>query len=432
MYGENSGAIRAQLSLLLRQHRIQQRIGGAGTHTVPVTTTAAEREAIGHLIQRYRLGVLTWCRQAITSARLDAPARGGGRSASPDAELRHRLLGATRASAATLPTMADLTTPRHFPLVESWRLAARAAALGENDFAGDLSDGRLDHHQRLTVVKDAAEIIRGLLVLDRRYANIPGWEPLAGAVSLQRAAEACAFLEAANNTVDRRGWRPPAGTLDGPARGGIAGVVQAEHNVLIHLNRFPHALNFRRLLDSQRRLSGLLASRVASAEPELSGKWGQRASTYAALHREARNLGGHIGDGGAAVAEAANAISRLRRLPSDAPLSQRALRDTCTLFRLIDERIADLFLQGARERLYFVRARVPRIVCDDGLITHRVRERFAPITAPIQTDLIRLVRERLRPPPTAASSPSGASDSRLELSEAITHRPPWRDGELGL
>ena len=81
MYGENAGAIRAQLSLLLRQHRIQQRIGGAGTHTVPVSTTAAEREALGRLIQRYRLGVLTWCRQALTSAHLDTPARDGGRSA---------------------------------------------------------------------------------------------------------------------------------------------------------------------------------------------------------------------------------------------------------------------------------------------------------------------------------------------------------------
>jgi hypothetical protein len=137
------------------------------------------------------------------------------------------------------------------------------------------------------VVKDSAEIIRGLLVLDRRYNNIPGWEPLSGAVRLQRAAESCAFVEAADYTVDRRGWRPPARTIDGPARAGIAGVVQAEHNVLIHLNRFPNALNFRRLLDSQRELSRLLANRVASVQPELSASWGRRASTYAALHHQA-------------------------------------------------------------------------------------------------------------------------------------------------
>ena len=262
-----------------------------------------------------------------------------------------------------------------------------------------MADGRLDLNQRLTVVKDAAEIVRGLLVLDRRYSNIPGWEPLSGAARLQRAAEACAFIEAADYSVDQRGWRPPARTIDGPARAGIAGVIQAEHNVLIHLNRFPNALNFRRLLDSQRELSSLLARRVASSEPELSAELGQRASTYAALHREARNLGGHVGDGSAAVAEAAHAISRLRKLPPDPQPSQRALRDTRTLFHRVDERIADLFEHGVHERLYFVRTKVPRIVDDDGQITHRVRERFMPIASPVQTDLVRLVRDQLRPPP---------------------------------
>ncbi len=39
MYGENSGMIRAELTVLLRQHRIQQRLGGKGIHTVPETTT---------------------------------------------------------------------------------------------------------------------------------------------------------------------------------------------------------------------------------------------------------------------------------------------------------------------------------------------------------------------------------------------------------
>lgn len=98
------------------------------------------------------------------------------------------------ASTATLPTMADLTTPHGFPLVEAWRLAARAASHGEHDFAGDMAEGRLDLSQRLTVVKDSAEIIRALTVLDRRYRDVPGWQPLKSGTSLRRAAEACAFL----------------------------------------------------------------------------------------------------------------------------------------------------------------------------------------------------------------------------------------------
>ena len=431
MYGENSGALRAELSTLLRQHRIQQRIGGAGIHTVPVTTTLAERAEIGRLIQRYRLGVLTWCRQALISASPALDLDRGGRAVTPDVELRRRLTRTMTASSARLPTMGDLTAPHEFVLVDAWRLAARAAALGEHDFADEVAHGRLDMNQCLTVMKDAAEIIRGLIVLDRRYRNIPGWEPLSGALALQRAAEGCAFIDASDYTVDRRGWRPPARTIDGPARSGIAGVLQAEHNLLIHLSRVPNALNFRRLLHSQRELSNLLAARTARTAPDLSARWTTREATYAALHREARNVGG-LGAGGAAVAEAANAISRLRKVPMDAELTQRTLRDLTTLLSGVDQRIAELFEQGARERLYFVRSRVPRLVDNDGQLIHRVRERFMPITSPIQTDLMRLVREQLRPTPSVTEPPAGSHASRLELTEAITHRPEPRAGELGL
>lgn len=426
MYGENAGALRTELSTLLRQHRIQQRIGGPGIHTVPVTTTDAEREQIGRLIQSYRHGVLTWCRQALTSPGRDVGVSRRARAAAQDVELRRRLETTLVASGASLPTLADLTTPHRFALVDSWRLAARAAALGEHDLAGDMAPGRLDINQRLTIVKDTAEIIRALIVLDRRYDNVPGWESLVGRTRLERAAEACAFITAQDYTVDRRGWRPPATTLDGPVRPGIAGVIQAEHNVLIHLNRFPNALNFRLLLDSQRELSTLLAARAADAEPELSTGWHRRGETYRALQRQARSLGGYVGAGHQAVAEAANAISRLRRLPHDTTLGQRTVRDISTLFEAIDLRLADTFEHGSRERLYFVSTRLPRIVDNDGQAIHAVRTRYLPITEPIHADLRRLVRDRLRPRTRQADTPSGAAVSRRELSEAIVHRPPPR------
>jgi hypothetical protein len=433
MYGENSGALRAELSTLLRQHRIQQRIGGAGLHTVPATTTVFEREEIGRLIQRYRYGILTWCQQALSSAAPTLDPLLGARPAPADKELRRRLTKTMNASTATLPTMDDLTGPHKFPLVEAWRLAARAAALGEHDFAGEVAQGRLDINQRLTVTKDTAEIIHGLIVLDRRYSNIPAWEPLSGTRTLQRAAQDCAHIEASDCTVDRRGWRPPTRPIDGPTRAGIAGVIQAQHNTLVHLTRVPNALNFKRLLDSQRELSDLLATRTTEATaPEASARWVKRETTYANLRREARNLDGRIGAGGAAVAEAANAISRLRRLPKDTQLSQRARRDLTTLCNGIDQRLAELFERGARERLYFVSAKVPYIVANDGQITHRLRERFMPITSPVQTDLIRMVREDLRPPPIEPSPPPGARASRLELTRAISHRPQERAEDLGL
>ena len=58
MYGQNTGLLRDSLRELLTQHRIQQRIGGAGIHTVPVTTTVSERQEIGEQIARYRAALV--------------------------------------------------------------------------------------------------------------------------------------------------------------------------------------------------------------------------------------------------------------------------------------------------------------------------------------------------------------------------------------
>jgi hypothetical protein len=97
----------------------------------------------------------------------------------------------------------------------------------------------------------------------------------------------------------------------------------------------------------------------------------------------------------------------------------------------VDERLAEILEHGARERLYFVKAKVPRIV-NDGQVTHRVRERFVPITSPVQTDLLRLARYQLRPSLKPPEPAPGARESRLELSEAITHIPPSRPNAPGL
>lgn len=68
MYAENGGHLRAELSTLLRQHRVQQRLGGAGSHTIPEITTADERRLLGEQIGRYRHSALVWCVQAVRAA----------------------------------------------------------------------------------------------------------------------------------------------------------------------------------------------------------------------------------------------------------------------------------------------------------------------------------------------------------------------------
>ncbi len=143
-YGENGHLLRAELSSLLRQHRIQLRIGGPGTHTVPVTTTGEERAQIGEQIRRYRQSALTWSLQATIAVGPEAESRLSPRATNPFrltsaqhgglAALHQALDHTVRASTAPLPSMAELTTRNELPLVEQWRQIARAAALGEHDF----------------------------------------------------------------------------------------------------------------------------------------------------------------------------------------------------------------------------------------------------------------------------------------------------------
>ena len=137
--------LRAELATLLRQHRIQHRLGGTGHATrSPSRPPWNKREALGQQISRYRHGVLVWCLQAVRAANPRINLQGTtGRRRGPAEELRHRLTRAVDASTAGHPPLRELTTEQEFPIVETWRRAARAAALGEHDFDAGLGYGRL-------------------------------------------------------------------------------------------------------------------------------------------------------------------------------------------------------------------------------------------------------------------------------------------------
>ncbi|WP_460810319.1 hypothetical protein, partial [Nocardioides salsibiostraticola] len=287
MYGENSGKLRAELTILLRQHRIQQRIGGAGSYTVPETTTSEERKRLGEQIDRYRHAVLVWSVQAI---RATDPGIPFALTRGPAGELQRRLEGAIKESPG-LPPLGELTTEQSFPMVETWRQAARAAALGEHDF----SAGRLSTTQGMTVLHDVADVTRALVVLNRRYSNIPEWNALRNPGLLKRAAESCATFAERNEpdyAVDHQGWRPTAARTEGPALPGLAGVMQAERNLLAHLDTFPDAHSLRVVAASQRLVSAHAATFLDATDTEQASFWQTRATTYAQLVRATRDLGG--------------------------------------------------------------------------------------------------------------------------------------------
>lgn len=161
MYGENSGHLRDAMGVLLREHRIQQRLGGKGTHTVPETTTVAEREELGRQIRRYRECVLTWSLQAVRAANPRADLGGTTvHSRGPAEELRFRLTEALTASSADLAPSEELTAEQQFATVEAWRQAARSAVLGEHDFPAGVRYSDLTDQQCMTVLKDAADVVR--------------------------------------------------------------------------------------------------------------------------------------------------------------------------------------------------------------------------------------------------------------------------------
>lgn len=66
------------------------------------------------------------------------------------------------------------------------------------------------------------------------------------------------------------------------------------------------------------------------------------------LQDELREVGGQVGTGGLAVAEGANAVSRLKAIRPDGDFDRRVLHAFSTLFTKLDTRIADVIDAGIK------------------------------------------------------------------------------------
>lgn len=431
MYGESSGLLRDSLRELLTQHRIQQRIGGAGLHTVPETTTVAERTEIGEQIGRYRHAVLVWCHQAMRAANPRINLHGTtGRTRGPAEELRYRLEASLKADPAALPTTEELVTEQRFEMVDLWRQAARACALGEHDFDAGVGYGRLSEAQCMTVIHDAAEVTRALVGLDRRYARIPGWRQLKDPGRLGRAAEVCAAYSGYGDpdySVDRRGWKSPSRLIEGPGLPGISGVLQAQHNLLLHLIKFPDAQSLRVIMDSQRIVSLEAKRRLHAGDPALAARWQRRAETYGRLVHQTRDVGGLYGKGGSGAGQGSVAAARMQKLPADGLADFPQVRRLMRISAGIDERVCTAVEHGIMEHLYFQRVLMPAVENDDGELVKGPLREWQPVTGPVQTELLRLVRADLRPVPADHNPPKGAAQNRLDFEAAIDHRPGGLD-----
>lgn len=434
MYGETGAAMRAELAELLKQHRVQQRLGGP---------TPEARAQVGAEIRTYRQCVLVWLGQAMRAAApitfsnmppaQPNPFRSAGSgAATPASELMRAIDLAIQQSTADKATTDALGTPHANPMTEHWRLAARAAALAEHDTTQDIS-AQMTAGQAQALVGDVAAITQALVVLDQRYKNTPGWEPLALSARLGWAALAAALdvsLGQPDYAVDQLGWRPKTKVIDGPARPGILGVLQAEHNLVIRMKSIPNATNLRMVVDSQRLLSVHLAPFAARIDENLAARWTERAKTYVQIQQDLRAIGGLLGKGELAVAEGANAVARLKALPENTIVEPRVLSGFQLLFNRIDACIADVIEDGVAQGAYFRRVTLPRLVSGKGQLVHPVRERFVPITGATDLPVIKTVREQLRP--QHAMPPAMPGPTRVDLHAALIHRPSGSPPSLRL
>jgi hypothetical protein len=441
MYGETGAAMREALAELLRQHRVQQRLGG----------TPTERAELGAQIRQYRQSVLVWCSQALESVSPltfsnQTPAQPNpfrsvgtaGHAASPAGELARVINLARTEATATPASIEQLTRPTGHESVELWRTAARASALAEHDTAPDVATA-MSVPQAQAVVADVAAITQALVVLDQRYRNTPGWEQLAQGGRLGWAALAAALdvsLGQPDYTVDALGWRPKTKPITGPAKPGILGVLQAEHNLVVQMKSVPSATNLRYVIDSQRLLSRCLVPFAARVDQRLADRWTARADTYAQLQRQFRRVGGVLGKGGYATAEGANTVSRIRALPADTIVELRVLGGFQLLFDRLDQRIADVIEDGIKRGAFVQRVRLPRLVEGSGDLIAPVRERFVPVDRATNRELMNTVRDELRPRsglrPPAESVPTTPRASRVDLHAALIHQPVARRTDPGI
>lgn len=404
MYGDNTAALRGELATLLQITRNQQ-----------VLDTLTPDDVV--LIASFRTSLTLWCQQAVRASNPDGDFGGTTpRSRGPAEELRHRLDQARTAYTAPLPDLDQLATPHPSHVVDLWRRAAKAAALGEHDFPAGLDYGNLTEHQAMTVLKDASEVARAFTGLDRHYsAAVPGWEPITEADLLGRAAVVCAAhagYDKPDYSVDQRGWHPPVQLVDGPALPGLDGVLQAQNNLLVHLRHQPDAYSLRLIFDSQRIVSRG-AAELCNQSPnreQIAAKWDHRHQTYRQLIDQSRNLRGLVGNGRAA-ADGAIAAARMNNLSPADDIRGNQLRHLDALFAHIDRRIAAITRAGATDRSYLLRVTIPRIDLSSGGAVKEQRARHVPLDVPTKARLLVTVDRRLRAPePRRPVSPSSATE----------------------
>lgn len=118
--------------------------------------------------------------------------------------------------------------------------------VGKRELAAAFRHASAD--QVWVVTSDAANAVRAIVALDRRYQTVPGYLlPLEDRARLGVAAVTVAAMAAEGDldqSIDGSQWRqaPRPEPVTAP---GIAGAVQAQHNLAVYLGQPPSARSLR-------------------------------------------------------------------------------------------------------------------------------------------------------------------------------------------
>ena len=430
-YGKVSARLRETMIWLLERRRIIQQLGGPGSYRIPVTSTEADRAVMGTQIQAHRDAVFTYCLHSIRTLTPTAKLSEKQRHREPAVDLRYR---AERTDAALRRQPVELSTllaePPAYELVGQWQEAARLAVQGEREI-GILAHTALTLQQRDTILKDTADLLRGLVALDIRYQNVPGWQNLPDRGRLLDSAEGLAtHLNTVHGdpSVDAIGWRPQPRLIEGPALPGMAGVLQAQHNVLADLSRIPTALHLRHVLIGQADLSHQAARLAGAFGSDSAEGFNERADTYKAMVEASRTFGGVLGAGHHAAGESRAAARRMAGVRAAAGQQVgEQLDELAHLSSRVDVKVAAAIEHGFAERLYFTSITLPTIgrVGPGGIA--RAARKYVPVDNDRPAELLDLARTRLRPPHTPATPCVGSDEThRTALAAAIAAAPGAR------
>ncbi|MEP6815160.1 MAG: hypothetical protein ABI873_06390 [Marmoricola sp.] len=130
--------------------------------------------------------------------------------------------------------------------------------------------------------------------------------------------------------------------------------------------------------------------------------------------------------GGVAAAESQNAAGRLKHLPASDLEDAAALHELARLFTATDARIASAVERGFEDKLYVVAVKPARPCEQEIEHVSRQHQSWVPVTSPVQTDLVPLVRGRLRPIPPKVTGPPAAVESRRSYEALLAEQPGSR------